>query len=752
MKKLLIVESPAKIKTISKFLGKDFKILSTVGHIKDLPQKELGVKLGNPIEIDYVTLEGKDKLIADICKEAQKSDEIYLAPDPDREGEIIAWHVEQEIAKCVKDTSNVHRITFNEITKPALEEAIEHPFEVDLNKVAAQQARRVLDRWVGYEVSPILWRKITKGLSAGRVQSVALKLIVEREEAIKNFKQEEYWSIETLFKTTAGKFSAPLTAIGKKKVEISDEKSAHELVKKIGEVDYQIESIKDSKRAKQPNAPFMTSTLQQSAYNQLGFAVDRTMRIAQGLYEGIPLSDPSTPVALITYMRTDSLRISDVALKATREYISKTWGKDYLPTSANVYSKGKAQDAHEAIRPIDVTLTPEKISQFLPPESAKLYDLIWKRFVASQLKPAQYAQRQVTIKGGEFTFKVTGSTLIFDGFLKVYNDDADSDEVQSDDKVIIPAGLEAKMDASADKTTPKQHFTQPPPRFSEATLVKELEKEGIGRPSTYATIMKTIQARSYTALDSKKRFTPTELGSVVTKMLSENLPKIMDTSFTASMEENLDKIAQGDLERDKLLNAFYENFEKDLEVFRGEAVKKHVEKTDIVCPKCGEGHLLIRLGKTGPFAGCSNYPTCTFTSNFERLQDGTIKLIAQEGPKLLDELCPNCQKPLRQMQGKFGAFISCSGYPECKYIKPTKAGFKCTQCQTGDVIQRVWKGNKFWGCSNYPKCNFTISGEIEETPCAKCASPYMLRKIDKDGNVTLICGNKSCGHSQAGKA
>lgn len=749
MKKLLIVESPAKIKTISKFIGKDFKILSTVGHIMDLPQKELGVKLGDHIELDYVTLPGKEKVIADICTQAQKSDEIYLGLDPDREGEIIAWHVENQIAKCVKDKSKIHRITYNEITKPAIEEAIAHPFDVDLNKVAAQQARRVLDRLVGYEVSPILWKKIAKGLSAGRVQSVALKLIVEREEKIRNFKQEEYWTIDGEFKTSAGKFVAQLTNIGKKKAEIPNETEAHALVKRIAAVDYEIESVKDTKRLKQPHAPFMTSTLQQSAYNQMGFAVDRTMRVAQNLYEGIPLSDPSTPVALITYMRTDSLRISDVALKQTREYISKTWGKDYLPASAQVYTKGKAQDAHEAIRPIDVTLTPDKISQYLPPDAAKLYDLIWKRFVASQLKAAQYAQRAVTVKGEEFTFKVTGSTLIFDGFLKVYNDEADSDEAakaldEKEGKALIPKNIEAKMPAKIEKTLPKQHFTQPPPRYTEATLVKELEKEGIGRPSTYATILKTIQARAYTSLDTRKRFVPSELGEVVTKMLNENLPKIMDVSFTADMEQNLDKIAQGELNRDLLLNRFYENFEKDLNAFRGEAVKKHVEKTDITCPKCSEAQLIIRLGKTGPFVGCPNFPKCKFTSNFERLEDGGVKLKTVEEPKILKEKCPNCSNPLRVMQGRFGEFTSCSGYPECKYIKPVKASFKCTQCGEGDVIQRMWKGSKFWGCSNYPKCNFTISGEIEETPCKMCKSPYMLRKIDKDGNVTLICGNKSC--------
>ena len=457
MKNLLIVESPGKIKTISKFLGKDFKVMSTVGHIKDLPPKEIGVKINKTVDIHYITLEGKEKTIADIVKEAQKADNIYIAPDPDREGEIIAWHVEQEVEKVVKDKSKIQRITYNEITKPAIEAAIAHPSQVDLNKVAAQQARRVLDRLVGYEVSPILWKKIAKGVSAGRVQSVALKLIVDREDAIRTFKQEEYWTIDALFNGKKYSLTAQLTHINKKKAEIGTEKESTALAEKIKAQEYIVDSIKDTKRIKNAPAPFMTSTLQQSAYNQLGYSVQKTMQTAQKLYEGIPLEDPATPVAFITYMRTDSLRVADVALKQARSFIGKEYGKDYLPASANVYSRGKGQDAHEAIRPIDVTLTPESVAQYLPADAAKLYDLIWRRFVASQMKPAQYAQRQVTILGGPFTFKVTGSTLIFEGFLKVYGPDESEKEVakgkkttdqevdeEASGKVIIPKDLKEK--------------------------------------------------------------------------------------------------------------------------------------------------------------------------------------------------------------------------------------------------------------------------------------------------------------------
>ena len=764
MKNLLIVESPAKIKTISKFLGKDFKIMSTVGHIKDLPSKEIGVEINKKIDIHYVTLEGKEKTIADIVKEAQKADHIYLAPDPDREGEIIAWHVEQEVEKVVKDKSKIQRITFNEITKPAIEEAIAHPSTVNINKVGAQQARRVLDRLVGYEVSPVLWKKVAKGLSAGRVQSVALKLIVDREEAIKNFKQEEYWSIDALFSGPKYTVTAQLTHINKKKAEIGTEKESTALSDKIKAQSYIVESIKDTKRLKNAPAPFETSTLQQSAFNQLGFSVQKTMQTAQKLYEGIPLDDPATPVALITYMRTDSLRISDVALKQVRSFIGKEYSKEYLPTAANVYSTAKGgQDAHEAIRPIDVDRTPEQVAPYLPADAAKLYDLIWRRFVACQMKPAQYAQRAVTIEGGPYTFKVTGSTLLFDGFLKVYGPDesekeekkgkkgaADQEEdVEATGKVVIPKELKEKDELNIKDVLPKQHFTQPPPRYTEATLVKELKKEGIGRPSTYQSILKTIQARSYTTLD-QKRFKPTELGTVVTKMLTDNLPKIMNLNFTAQMEEDLDKVAQGDLKRDTLIRDFYTDFEKDLNVFRGESVKKHAEQTDITCPECGEGKLLIRFGKAGPFAGCNRYPKCTFTSNFERLPDGSIKLVKQEGPQILEEKCPLCEKPLRKMVGRYGPFVSCTGYPGCKYIKQNKAKFKCTQCGKGDVVQKIWKGKTFWGCSTYPECNFSISGEIEETPCEKCKAPYLLRRVDKEGNVTLICNNKECGFKKAG--
>jgi DNA topoisomerase I len=749
MKKLLIVESPAKIKTISKFLGNEFKILSTMGHIKDLPTKTLGVTINGSIDIEYVVMENKEKTIADICKEASRSDEIYLAPDPDREGEIIAWHIAGEIDKVVKDRSKVHRIAFNEITKPAIIDALSHPGEIDEKKVAAQQARRVLDRWVGYEVSPILWTKIKRGLSAGRVQSVALRLICDREEAIRAFKPEEYWTIHGLFIFDESSITAELTHISGKKVDLKTEKDTKKVLEGLKKARFIIASITDKQRSKNPAPPFMTSTLQQAAFNQLGFAVKKTMQIAQKLYEGVDLGDASGPTALITYMRTDSLRISDTALTQTRDYISKKFSKDYLPSKAQLYakkSKEKAQDAHEAIRPIDVTLAPEKVRGHLSKDDARLYELIWKRFVACQMTPAVYAQRQVVIEGDKYTFKVTGSTLVFDGFLKVYRGDEEDNEAT----VILPATLKEQEALELSKIDPKQHFTQPPPRYTEASLVKELEKEGIGRPSTYATILNTIQARAYTTRDAKKRFTPTELGMIVTKMLVENLSRIMDPKFTAHMEEDLDKIAQGMVERDKILREFYTSFKDEISAFIGKEGKgkRPAEPTDVLCPNCKKNNLVIRFGKAGEFLGCPNYPECTFTCNFTRTEDNKIVCVAEEAPKVLDVACPECGKPLRQVRGRFGMFISCSGYPECKYIHKEKAGFACPQCG-GDVIKRRWRGGTMWGCGNYPKCKFAIFSDIQETPCPQCNKPFLLKKYDKQANVILQCSDKNCGYKKA---
>jgi len=743
--RLLIVESPAKIKTISKFLGKDFKIMSTFGHVKDLPPRKIGItrneKTGK-IDIEYVAIKDKASTIADICKESTRCSEVYLASDPDREGEIISWHIGQEIAKVFADEDKIYRITFNEITKPAILEAIKNHSHVDLHKVEAQQARRILDRWVGYEVSPILWQKITKGLSAGRVQSVALLLICQRDAEIKAFVPEESWSVHAIFTMDDGtQLQAELYKIDGKASKIKNKEEAEKVLADAKKGKYVVEKITDKKRSKNPLPPFMTSTLQQDSYNKLGFSVDKTMLIAQKLYEGVPLADKNTPEALITYMRTDSLRIADSALDATRTFIKKSYGDEYLPKEVNVYSKKGAQDAHEAIRPIDVSMTPEKVSKYLQPDQAKLYGLIWKRFVACQMEAAEYFQKTVSIECDKFAFKLTGSTLVFDGFLKVYL----VEDEEGEGSVVIPKELKEKMALALKKLDKKQHFTQPPPRYSEATLVKELEKRGVGRPSTYAAILTTIQKRGYVLKDNK-RFVPTELGQKVNELLSEHLPDIINITFTADMEEDLDKIAQGDVDRDKVLNNFYKKFKKDLETFGIQAKKQSVE-TEIECPEC-KSKLMIRYGKSGSFLGCSKFPECSYTVNYKRDENGNIELVKPEqisadGGDALK--CPQCGKTLVQRMGRFGPFISCPGYPDCKYIHQEGLKMPCPLCGKR-ITKRRWKGGSFWGCSGYPDCKFAIFGQVVEKPCPKCKSPYLLSLKDKSGEVTNKCPNKECDY------
>ncbi|MBT4594657.1 type I DNA topoisomerase [bacterium] len=726
-KNLLIVESPAKIKTISKFLGPDFQVTSTFGHTTDLPTKTLGVQVDNEnktVVLEYVPIQGKQKVITDICKQASHAQEIYLASDPDREGEVISWHIAKEIEKISGDDKKIYRITFNEITRPAITEAIQNKGKIDKHKVNAQQARRVLDRWVGYEVSPILWKKITKGLSAGRVQSVALLLVCNREEEIVSFKPEESWSIHALFKTEDGTLDSELYKIKNKKADIKDKETADTALEAVKKESYVVDSLTERERLKRAMPPFMTSTLQQDAHNKLGFSVSKTMTLAQQLYEGIPLQDKNKPEALITYMRTDSLRISDTALKESREFLKEKLGKDYVPSAANTYSKKGAQDAHEAIRPVKVTISPEVVDIYADRDVAKLYKLIWRRFLASQMTPAKYFQRQVLVSGGDFIFKATGSTLVFDGFLKVY---APSDD-KEDAKDTIPKSIAKDKALDLGKTDSKQHFTQPPPRYSEASLVKDLESKGIGRPSTYAATISTIQKRSYIEID-KKRFSPTELGRTVSSLLVKHFPDIINVQFTAKMEEYLDKIAAGEVDRDKVLLGFYEKFSKDLEAFGGMAKGKAAVKTDIKCPECGK-ELLVRFGKSGEFLGCSGFPDCKVTKNFERDEKGEIQIVDQVAGgevESSEELgnCPQCNKELVKRMGRFGPFTACSGYPECKYIPQEKLGHPCPSCGK-DIIKRKWQKGSFWGCSGYPKCRFTIFGDVIDQACPECKNGFMV--------------------------
>lgn len=752
-KTLIIVESPAKIKTISKFLGPDFKIVSTFGHIKDLPEDKIGVEIDKNgiVKLEYKPLKGKSSVIADICKQAASATEILLGSDNDREGEVISWHIDQEIKKNTK-TKKTFRITFNEITKSALEKAISEKTDIDMDKVQAQQARRVVDRWVGYEVSPILWRKISKGLSAGRVQSAVLLLVCQREREIKAFVPEESWSILANMLSEKGPLNAELFKVGGKSIKIKDKATADKIVEQIKLVkNFSVSQVTDKERLKNPMPPFMTSTLQQDAFNKLNFSVDKTMLIAQKLYEGLPLADPSSPQAFITYMRSDSLRLSDAFLKEAKAYINKEHGKDYLPSKTIVYEKKGAQDAHEAIRPITLSVTPEIAKKYLEKDIAKLYELIWRRSVACQMAPAKFSQRQILINGDDLVFKASGSTLLFDGFLKTYRPEEESSESEkeNEEKSETLPNLGQNDQVKIKKVTPKQHFTQPPPHYTQASLVKEMEKLGIGRPSTYSNTISTILKREYVTVD-KKKFFPTELGIAVTDILSKNLPDIVDVTFTAKMEEDLDKIAAGQENKDEVLLAFYKKFQKELESFKKSSGEgKESIMTDLDCPECKKNKLAIKFSRMGQFVGCSAYPKCTFTSNFTRDEQDNIKLVEKTNTAVkLDKKCPECKKDLVERMGRFGPFVSCSGFPKCKYIEQQKMKTPCPDCGK-EVTRRVWRKGTMWGCSGYPKCKFAIFGDIEETPCPKCKKPYLLiSKNQATGEAKLVCQDQKCAYSR----
>lgn len=743
MKKLILVESPTKIKTLKKFL-KDFLFGSTRGHIKDLPEKKIGVEIDKKkeIQITYDVMKGKEKVISEIKKLAKEADVIYLASDPDREGEIISLHA-KEVIESIRGKKNftIKRITFNEITKKAVLESLNNPREIDFNLVNAQQARRILDRWVGYKVSPILSRKISKGLSAGRVQSVSLKLICNREEEIRNFKIEEYWTIHGDFEIGKNKLVSDLVKVNGKKFDSCPKEDLSKILKNLKNQIWKLSEIKDSKKKRNPLAPFITSSLQQSAYNNLGFNVQQTMILAQKLYEGISID--GNQQALITYMRTDSTRISEEALKDARNFIEKEFGEKYLPEKANIYTKKNVQDAHEAIRPIDINLKPIDLKNHLEKEIYQLYELIWNRFISSQMNPAEYSNRQIFFENEnkEFVFRASGSTLIFDGFLKLFNSKSEDEEDEKEKK--LPSDLKENEKADLKKIEEKQHFTQPPTRYSEGSLVKELENRKIGRPGTYASILRTIRDRLYTFLDEKKRFVPTDLGELVTKTLEANVPEIMNISFTADMEEKLDLIAQEKEKRDDVLVKFYEHFEKQLEKFQGEKIDKNIELTNVKCEREGcSGNLRIKFGKNGQFLGCENFPECNFTANFKKNENGEIQILKIEKfePEILDEKCENCGKNLILRIGKFGKFIACSGYPECKYIAKQRSKEFCPECKKEKLIKKIWKGQTFWGCEGYPNCKYSINGDILEEACEKCNFPFLQKK--KDGSI--ICASKDC--------
>jgi len=757
-KNLLIVESPAKAKTIARYLGKGFTVKASIGHIVDLPKKNLGVEIAKNFKPEYQVMPEKKKVAKEIQDAAKKADKIFLAPDPDREGEAIAWH----IAKLIeKENKPVKRVLINEITKQAVQDAIKNAGELDQNRFEAQQARRILDRLVGYQISPLLWRKVQTGLSAGRVQSVAVRIICEREREIQAFVIEEYWSIQGLFKAQVPpEFMAKLIEVKGEKIKISDQQSAEQIEKEILPLTYSVSNIEKKEKQKRPPEPFITARLQQEASKRFGFPAKKTMSIAQQLYEGVELGDEGR-VGLITYMRTDSVRVNAQAIDLARAKIKELFGQQHVPDKPNVYkSKKAAQDAHEAIRPTMIDHAPDNIQNFLTPEQNKLYRMIYERFLASQMKPALFDQTAIEIKAGEFLFRATGSIIKFPGFLALWQepekDKPENDENGDADKKLPELKVgDALQLLQIDK---KQHFTQPPPRYNEASLIRELEEKGIGRPSTYAQIVTTIQDRKY-VVKEKIAFHPTELGFRVNDILILSFPGLLDVKFTASMEDQLDLVEEGKLKWDILLKDFYAGFYKELQNAPLMIDKFKAElPTNIPCPKCGE-HLMVRWSKSGEFLGCSKYPDCDFTSSFTKKDNGEIVPVMNRDTDLT---CPNCNKPLVVRKSRHGEFLGCSDYPKCKFTSDLEraesgevkiklrvstaepTGLSCEKCGKPLVIKSRNK-REFLACSGYPACKNIKNFKRNE----KGGIEIIEAKADASGHTQQVC--PTCGKPLAFK-
>ncbi len=731
-KSLVIVESPSKAKTIQKYLGSGFIVKSSVGHVKDLPKDDIGIDIDNDFTPRYTTIRGKGKVLQDIRSAAKKADKVYLATDPDREGEAIAWHIAQEL----KSDDKLYRVLFNEITKKAILAGIDNPTKIDIGMVNAQQARRVLDRIVGYKLSPLLWEKVKRGLSAGRVQSVAVRLVAEREAEIRAFVPEESWSI-TAEMDAKPAFSAKLTKLDGKATKLKEGDTANALVKELSGQPFTVEKVTKKERKKRPVPPFITSKLQQDAARQLGFTPKRTMSVAQQLYEGVELGSKG-PVGLITYMRTDSTRISNDALDAARGFINERYGADYLPAKANIYkTKNSAQDAHEAIRPTDVTLAPEQVKHALSNEQYRLYRLIWSRFVASQMLPAKFDDTAVDMACGRAIFRANGSVMTFPGFTAVYTEGREESDKLQDDDGSLPVLTEGEQ-LAAKKLIPKQHFTQPPPRYNEALLIKVLEERGIGRPSTYATIITTIQDRKYVE-KREGRFHLTDLGAVVNELLVAHFSNVVSPEFTARMEQELDEVEEGKKGWVDSVKDFYTPFAKDLDAAKTEMrnVKRETIPTDIDCDKCGE-KMVIRWGRHGRFLACSTYPECKNTKEFEEDENG-IRIVSDE---VSDTPCPKCDKPMVVKTGKFGRFLACTGYPDCKTTRPIPTGVPCPRDCGGELVEKQSrKGKIFYSCSTYPKCDFASWDKPVAEGCPDCDSSYLVIK-----GQSIVCPTKGCGY------
>lgn len=811
-KSLVIVESPAKAKTIGKYLGKEFVVAASMGHVRDLPAKSLSVDVEHDFAPQYEIIVGREKVVSALKKAAKTADAIYLAADPDREGEAICWHLKQELGATKKP---VHRVTFNEITKRAVQEAFNHPSIIDQRLVDAQQTRRILDRLVGYQISPILWDKVKRGISAGRVQSVALRLIVDRDREIRAFVKSEYWSVDvSLEGRTPQPFVARLYKIDGERVNLSNQEETDQIVLELPLQEFRVADLTKKEKRRNPVPPFTTSKLQQESVRKLRFTAKRAMQIAQQLYEGIEIGEEGA-VGLITYMRTDSVRVSGEAQAEAARYIAERFGQAFVPERPPVYRSGRgAQEAHEAVRPTSVYRDPASLRRFLTKDQLALYSLIWNRFVASQMPPALYDVTTVAIQGGRFTLRASGRHQRFAGFMQVYiegkdeasktkpeetkDETAEETAVEEEAELAVPP-LDVGEPLRLLGVTPAQHFTQPPPRFTEATLVKELEEQGIGRPSTYAAILSVIQNRDY-VVKAQGTFRPTELGGIVVDLLVESFPRVMDYEFTAKMETTLDEIEEGQKQWLEELHRFYDAFSQWVkEAAVGmRNIKAMEEKTDEVCERCSS-RMVIRWGRFGRFLACTNYPECKGTRELppELKEETGIEEEANAAGEAKAEPCDNCGRPMVMKRGRFGAFLGCSGYPECKTIrklsqaeassarpapqptnevcdkcgnpmvlregrygrflscgsypackniKPISIGVNCPQCRSPLSERRTKRGRVFYGCTAYPTCAFAIWDRPVQEPCPRCGAAFLVEKKLKGGGVSIRCAAEGCAY------
>lgn len=749
LKSLVIVESPSKAKTLNKYLGKKYTVLASVGHVKDLPKSRFGVDVDHDFEPQYQVIRGKKKVLDDIKAAAKKADRVYLGPDPDREGEAIAWHIAEELNG---KKGKVQRVLFHEITERAVKQAIENAGTINQEKVDAQQARRILDRIVGYTISPLLWEKVRRGLSAGRVQSVAVRIICEREREIAAFQSVEYWSITAALDAAAPPaFEAKLLKWQGADVALTNGREAASVTEALQGLPFIVTHTEKKERRKNPQAPFTTSKLQQEASRKLRFSPKRTMALAQRLYEGVELGSEG-PVGLITYMRTDSMRISPDAQHEAAAFIRDRFGADYLPTPPNVFKNKKgAQDAHEAIRPTAVSRDPEQLKTLLERDLYQLYAMIWKRFVASQMTPAVMEQTRVDITAGEGVFRATGAVVLFPGFTTVYVEMAEPTaeklEEEQEEERRLPSLQEGDR-LHLRELLPRQHFTQPPPRFTESLLIKEMEEQGIGRPSTYAAIISTIQDRKYVA-KVEGRLRPEELGVVVNDLLVTHFPEVLNVQFTADMEEKLDQIEEGSKPWVETVREFYGPFKGYLSKATAEMrdVKREERPTDIECDRCRR-KMVIKWGRNGRFLACPGYPDCKNTKEFREEPDGTVVVVAKETET--SEVCEKCGSPMVIKTGRFGRFLACSGYPACKTTRSLGTGVICPKPECGGQLleKRTKKGRIFYSCAKYPTCTYALWERPIPKPCPQCQAPFVVQKTARGAEPRIHCVTEGCGYEE----